>query len=128
MKFSSLSKHQWKPRYDRVVIEKAPIILKNSLEKDGYKVFKNGWPDFLTVKDGKLRFIEVKERWDVLSKEQIAMMQILSDNGLPCFIWSPQKGLIEFKNYLIQSEKNKIKNKKTEYKKAQVKNSQALGN
>ena len=124
MIFSRLSKRQWKPRYDRVIIEKAPVILKNSLEKDGYKVFKNGWPDFLTLKNGRLRFIEVKERWDVLSKEQIAMMQVLSDNGFPCFIWSPQKGLIEFKDYLIQKNKEKLKNrKKLKYQKAQGKNS-----
>lgn len=27
---------------------------------DGWKVYRNGWPDFLAEKDGKFRFIEVK--------------------------------------------------------------------
>jgi len=37
-------------------------VVAEALENDGWTVYRNGWPDFLAVKDGQVRLIEVKPR------------------------------------------------------------------
>lgn len=39
---------------------KHEAIVAEALESDGWEVYRNGWPDFLAVKDGQVRFVEVK--------------------------------------------------------------------
>ena len=89
----------------KLITDKNHIILPKKLQKEGYQIFKNGWPDLLTVKNKELRFIEIKEEGKGLRDEQIGMMQALSDNGLSCFIWYPKTGLINFKDYFLYAEK-----------------------
>lgn len=79
-------------------------IFEKKFMGDGYRVFKNGWPDFLIFKDGKAKFVEVKGYGDQLSNGQIGVLQILTDIGLSCFIWNPEGGFIEFKDYLIKTK------------------------
>jgi len=45
---------------------------------DGWKVYRNGWPDFLAEKDGKFRFIEVKtNKYGRLAANQKRMVHAL---------------------------------------------------
>jgi len=53
--------------------------VKKQYEKQGYTVIRNGVPDFLLIKDGKLSFSEVKTTKDKLSKEQIYCHEILKN-------------------------------------------------
>lgn len=39
---------------------KSEIRVANELMAMGYEVVKNGWPDFVAIKEGEVRFIEVK--------------------------------------------------------------------
>jgi hypothetical protein len=69
-------------------------IPKNKREKrvaeeyaaQGFEVLHKGWPDFLVIKDGKIRMIEVKRKQSRstkkmgLSKHQARMKEILSQH------------------------------------------------
>ncbi len=48
-----------------------------ALRADGWTLHRNGWPDFLAEKDGKFRFIEVKQYPQRLSANQIKMCRAL---------------------------------------------------
>lgn len=60
--------------------------VKDILNEHGITVLKEGTPDFLCVKDGKLCFIEVKSRRDKLSKEQKAYHKVLKEHGLKVYV------------------------------------------
>jgi len=49
----------------------------DALRKDGYEVFRGGWPDFLTIKDGVVRLIELKTPFDKISARQAKMHEAL---------------------------------------------------
>ena len=50
------------------------------LEAEGWEVLKNGWPDFLAYKDGKIRLIEVKPHGGRhLSPRQQHMAEIMKE-------------------------------------------------
>lgn len=51
---------------------------KSELEKEGWVVYRNGWPDFAIEKNGVLRFVEVKSEADEPSAEQNRMFKLLS--------------------------------------------------
>ena len=63
----------------------------------GWKVLKNGWPDYLIYKDNEIAFVEVKDGSDRLRPNQIEMLKLLSKFGLKCFTWRPKKGFKRFK-------------------------------
>jgi Holliday junction resolvase len=61
-----------------------------ALEAEGWEVMKRGWPDFLAVKDGKVRMIEVKPRADrKLSPAQARVAEVLALLGVTVELWSP---------------------------------------
>jgi len=53
----------------------------------GYTVLKRGWPDFLIVKDGKAQGVEVKSPNDVVTNEQMTMMNTLANAGIDCWVY-----------------------------------------
>lgn len=55
-------------------------------EKMGYTVLRNGWPDFLIVKDGAIAGVEIKGKNDTIKPNQQRMMDILSGFGIRCFV------------------------------------------
>ena len=57
--------------------------VRAQLEEDGWTVYSKGWPDYLAVKDGKARFIEVKPAGGAqLSSAQQVVFDVLSSLGL----------------------------------------------
>lgn len=62
------------------------------LQGQGYKVLRNGWPDFLAVyeRDGSVIAIEAKQGNDTLSDEQLKIHQQLISSGLPVFVVRPE--------------------------------------
>ena len=52
-----------------------------ALKEKGYKIYRNGWPDFLAInpETQKAFFVEVKSNGDVLSKKQIHLHNLLLD-------------------------------------------------
>jgi len=53
--------------------------VKRKYEEQGYTVIKNGVPDFLLIKDGKLSFSEVKTTEDKLSEYQVYCHEVLKN-------------------------------------------------
>lgn len=82
--------------YDRYVAEQSepeetdsaqtmPLSELRVLEKLqalGYEILKAGWPDFLAIKKGRGRFIEVKRPNEKLRPSQIAMHEALRLLGI----------------------------------------------
>ncbi len=60
-------------------MHKSEQEVKEQLEQEGWTVYRNGWPDFAAIKNGMLRFVEVKATGH-LSNEQLRMFALL--NGL----------------------------------------------
>lgn len=58
-------------------LTKAERLEAITLIDAGWTLHRNGWPDFLAEKDGKFRFIEVKDGYDRLSKSQKRMIGAL---------------------------------------------------
>lgn len=52
--------------------------VKQELEQNGWEVLDSGWPDFLCIKDGKIKLIEVKAPGDVVRPNQKKVLDILS--------------------------------------------------
>lgn len=54
----------------------------------GWRVTKQGWPDFVCYDDdsGQAIFVEVKPRGQALSEYQFELMKVLSRLGAKCFI------------------------------------------
>jgi len=71
----------------------------------GWKVFKNGWPDYLICKGKEICFVEVKDKQDRLKEDQHEMLGILTQYGLKCYVWKPKTG---FKRYK-EDEKHRVR-------------------
>jgi len=51
-------------------------------EKLGYDVIKDGFPDLIILKDGKLEFVEVKFKDDVLNPNQVRAFSLLEKHKI----------------------------------------------
>ena len=51
-------------------------------EKLGYDVIKDGLPDLVILKDGKLEFVEVKFKFDVLNPNQRRAFRLLKKHKI----------------------------------------------
>lgn len=58
-------------------------------KKQGYKVYKNGYPDRVIEKDGEYIFVEVKNRGEKLTEDQKVMHNILRNCGLKVIVARP---------------------------------------
>lgn len=68
----------------------AEISVCETLEHQGWRVMKSGWPDFLAVKDGKVRFIEVKPHQSCgLSRRQREVAEVLASLGIDVELITP---------------------------------------
>jgi len=66
--------------------------IKKLLERRGYKVLKDGYPDFLTITpNGTLEFVEVKSGMDRLSRKQKDVFRLLEKFGMTVYIYN-EKG------------------------------------
>jgi len=52
-------------------------------EKLGYDVIKDGLPDIALLKGGKLEFVEVKYKFDVLNPNQRRAFRLLKKHRIP---------------------------------------------
>lgn len=60
----------------------------------GWTATKRGWPDFFCVRNGEIMAVEVKPRkGHPLKANQAVIMGLLSDHGIPCYLWTPDGGL-----------------------------------
>ena len=57
-------------------------LAKHLLEKHGYCVLRNGWPDFFCLRDGEFLAVEVKTGSHKLSKDQRKMHEMLQMAGI----------------------------------------------
>jgi Holliday junction resolvase len=74
--------------------------VKKEYEQKGYKVLKiiklavNGYPDLMCLKNGKVIFIECKEKNDTLKELQKFIIDDLIKNGFDAFCLQDTKGKI----------------------------------
>ena len=54
----------------------------DALRRDGYSVYRHGWPDFLAIRDNKAKFVDVKGALKKLGGAQIRMHEALRSCGL----------------------------------------------
>jgi hypothetical protein len=86
---------------------------KKTLQDAGWKVYRNGWPDFLcvrTLSDGssEVAFVEVKARNDYMRPEQNILHDVLSRAGLSVHIVKPER-----RNDLVPELPIELKNEQT---------------
>lgn len=68
--------------------------IKKRLKKDGWeviKLIKTSWigiPDLMALKDGKVKFIEVKQTIGILSEIQKLRIKQLKDKGFEVLAWT----------------------------------------
>ena len=68
------------------------------LEKHGWKPTKRGWPDYFCVRNNEICMVEVKpHKRNRLRRNQLALMGLLAERGIKCFMWSPDGGFEEVK-------------------------------
>lgn len=78
-------------------MNEAEETLKKKLEKKGYTVYRNGWPDFIVQREDEIIAIEVKShQTEKLEENQLSIMELLSSLGIKCQRWSPDKGFQKF--------------------------------
>jgi Holliday junction resolvase len=71
--------------------------IKKKLQEDGWMVIKliktsmNGIPDLMCLKDGDVKFIEVKQPKGVISPIQQYVIDTLRTNGFDVEIWTNYK-------------------------------------
>ena len=71
-------------------MNKTEEAVKQSLESNGWRVYKSGFPDFMAFKEGRVRFVEVKALGDTVRPEQSAVVEELKKCKLLCDIVYPQ--------------------------------------
>lgn len=64
------------PKIDKGRVTPSEAMVRARLEKEGYYVLRNGWPDFVAIKGCDIRFIEVKTRGCKRTPNQAKMNQI----------------------------------------------------
>jgi len=68
--------------------------IKNKLKADGWEVIKLirtsmvGIPDLMALKDGRVKFIEVKQKTGILDEIQKLRIKQLKAKGFEVLIWS----------------------------------------
>lgn len=73
---------------------KVQTKIKNKLQKDGWeviKLIKTSWigiPDLMALKDGRVKFIEVKQSIGILSEIQKLRIKQLKDKGFEVLVWT----------------------------------------
>lgn len=70
-------------------------LVQRSLKEDGWTVLRNGWPDFLCIKDSEVIGVEVKPWRPLLSIQQHATHKALSVCGLKTFVYVCSRKAIE---------------------------------
>lgn len=64
----------------------------------GFVPSKRGWPDFICInpRDGGIMLVEVKDTAiHPLKKEQMSVMRMLSEYGLPCYRWDSEEKTLQ---------------------------------
>ena len=82
--------------------------VKEKLEKVGFTVIRNGWPDLLVSdQEGGLYFIELKAGNDKIRPEQKLLLQTLAQHGLSVYVVSYNKKIKSSWNKLKAVDDNK---------------------
>ena len=64
------------------------------MSKEGWTCTKKGWADFFCIRGDEICCVEVKPNsGQSLKREQKVIMNALSKYGVPCYKWTPDKGL-----------------------------------
>lgn len=68
------------------------------MKEKGWTCTKRGWADFFCIRGEEVCCVEVKPHsGQRLKREQRVVMNALYKHGIPCYKWTPDKGLEEWK-------------------------------
>jgi hypothetical protein len=79
------------PSFDRLTASEQRFLLDALRRSPGTKVFRNGWPDFLFVRNDKAYGVEVKSAGETLRRDQAAMFGAIEAAGVKTYVWSPEQ-------------------------------------
>ena len=63
-------------------MKKHELVIYEKYKDLGYDVIKEGIPDLILLKDGKIEFVEVKSETDYLRPNQIDAINLLNKHGI----------------------------------------------
>jgi len=93
-------------------VNKNEAVLKTIAELNGFKVYRDGWPDFLIRKKGTNKYIaiEVKRKnGDKIRATQKTMLRIFEQElKIPVYIYYAKTGIL-YKKWGTKRETNKGK-------------------
>ena len=76
--------------------------IKQQLERQGFKVFRNGWPDFLVLNGNRSGFaIELKTGRDSVKPEQKAIHAALAQLGIVTYVIRDNIQPVKFKGKML---------------------------
>jgi hypothetical protein len=67
-------------------LTESELRVRDWLRRSGFRVLRNGWPDFLAIKANSIMTVEVKSGIDRISAEQFQMQSALRLGGVPTVI------------------------------------------
>lgn len=70
-------------RHTESGLSRSEYLFQQSALKEGWTIYRSGWPDFLLERDGILRFVEVKHHRHGLNPNQKTLFATLKRNGFP---------------------------------------------
>lgn len=72
---------------------------KEAVEKDGWKVIRKGWPDFLLMRGDEMRAYEIKSAADTLTPEQEETLAALIRAGIDVRVFYMDTDCAKVKKY-----------------------------
>lgn len=76
----------------------------------GFAITRRGWPDFIITRGGDdTMLVEVKPPGYKLKQCQSEIMKYLASFGVPCYLWTPDKGLQKVASFSEPDRRRKNK-------------------
>jgi len=94
-------------------MNKTEQYIKEKYEKEGYDVFHIGMPDLICLKNGKIKFVEVKRPHDVVRPSQVVAINLLKKHNIDVVVKHLLPSDVRKAQEQVLLKKNNVSNKQT---------------